>query len=68
MSYTAFSTKKQAQCAVEDLGYVQIDEGCSGDGAYGTRIYYEHHCNSKDVAEISKVGAVWFASINYKPI
>lgn len=74
-TYTEFKTKAEATKAVTSRGYVHTDTGQSGDGAYGSREYFEKpNCArnqfgaAMDIAVISKVGGRWLASINYKPI
>jgi hypothetical protein len=72
---TNFRNKAEAIKAVTSRGYVQIGLGQCGDGAYGTRIYFEMPGSAKnqygcsmDLAQVDKVCGRWVATVNYKPI
>lgn len=73
---TPFAKKTQAIAAVKAQGYTHHEgTGESGDHGYGSREYFSKPGCARntwgaalDTADVSKVGRVWYASINHRPI
>lgn len=66
---TQYTTRQQATKALAAQGYsVHVGEGASGDGPWGSRVYFKRPGEYPDndyqhSASISKVGRVWLISI-----
>lgn len=66
MASLEFKSKPAAVKYVESLGYVYHDKGFSGDGGYGSRLYFKkpntpvnQYGAPLQTATVSKVGRSW---------